>query len=211
MVRDINSWTGNGDIHIYRDFLSAIQWKGEIKENDKDKTIRLSTITLKAKSVMTLNEFISFNEGLSYEEVEQLILHIGLQMMVLEKYDKGIFFLNLEDIIVIDHTFFLLGNLDHVLRRYKQEQLLLSFPMIFTKADEKFLAPELNKGLIHTLPFYASITVGYYSLAKLCIYCLDLGKDLDYNLDPIKGSKMYFFLLRCLQVEPKDRYYLYNL
>jgi hypothetical protein len=143
---------------------------------------------------------------MNYEEVELLILQIGQQMMVLEKYKKGIFFLNLTDIIVIDEKFFLLDSLDHVLNRYKQEQLLLSYPMKFTKADERFLAPELKGGL-KTLPFYTSVTVGYYSLAKLCIYCLAL--DDENNLDPLKGSKMFFFLSRCLQVKPEERYFLY--
>jgi hypothetical protein len=207
MVRENNTWSSNGNIHIYRDFLSAIQWKGDVKESDKDKTI-----TVIARSVMSLKEFISIKKGededMDYDAVEKLILHIGFQIMVLENYGKGVFFFNLEDIVVIDHSFFLLGNLDHVLQKYKQDKLLLSYPMKFTKADEMFLPPELNKGLIDTLPFYASVTGSYYSLAKICIYCLDLGND-DYNLEPIKGSKMYFFLLRCLQVEPEDRYFLY--
>lgn len=213
-----NSWscpsTNAGEVQIYRDFLAVLEkepgWKGIVKEIDVDNVKKLTVV---AGSVMTLSDLFSLKEGqhsrkLDYEQVEHMILHIGLQMMILEKSNRGVFFFNLDDIIVIDHVFFLVGKLDHVLSRYKQEQLLLSYPMKFTKTDQQFLAPELQNGLIDTLPFYTSITVGYYSLAKLCIYCLDL-HDSIANLDQIKDSKMYFFLLRCLQVDPQERFFLY--
>jgi hypothetical protein len=194
------------DISIYRDFLSLLQkqegWKGEIKENPLD-----DSITLVCGSIMSLEEFLSHKDhsAMEYEEVEKLILDIGLQSMVLGTYKKGIFFLNLDDILVIDRKFFLLRDLTHVLDITKIDKLLLSYPMKIKKSDERFIAPELKKRLeSKVLPFYTSITVGYYSLAKICIRCLDLSD----GLGPIKGSKMYFFLERCLAEEGK-RYFLY--
>jgi hypothetical protein len=193
------------EVSIYRDFLSLLQkqpgWKGEIKENEAD-----NSITIVCESIMSLKEFLVYKAHLvmDYEEVEQLILDIGMQSMVLGVYKKGIFFLNLEDILVIDKKFFLLRDLTHVLNIQKQEKLLLSYPMKIDKMDERFIAPEL-KMVQKVLPFYASITVGYYSLAKICIHCLALAEELG----PIKGSKMYFFLERCLAIEPEERYFLY--
>ena len=204
--------TNVNEISIYRDFLSLLQkkqgWKGEIKENHLD-----NSITLVCGSIMSLKEFLSHKDhsAMEYEEVEQLILDIGLQTMVLGTYKKGIFFLNLEDILVIDKKFFLLCDLRHVLDITKKEKLILSYPMKINKSDQRFVAPEVEKGLeSKVLPFYASITVGYYSLAKICIHCLDLsdGLALSDGLGPIKGSKMYFFLERCLAEEEK-RYFLY--
>jgi len=236
----VKTWTKD-EADIYRDFLSILEkqagWKGEVKINDTDTH---KSITIACGSIISLEEFLlgkgtehkhqdtehhkhqdtehkgtqhkgTQHKGMDYDEVEQLILHLGLQIMVLGTYNKGIFFLNLEDILVIDSKFFLLRNLKHVLDIEKKEQLLLSYPMKITKDDERFLAPEL-KASDKVLPFYASITVGYYSLAKMCMYCLDLRGYLDLQadiLDPIKGSKMYFFLLRCLVVDPAERYFLY--
>jgi len=189
-------------LNIYHDFLSLLQqqsgWKAEIKENNTDKSI-----TIVCGSIMSLEEFLSSkpHSAMEYEEVEQLILDIGLQNMILGTYKKGIFFLNLEDILVIDKRFFLLRDLTHVLDIKKQDKLLLSYPMKIEKSDERFIAPEL-KMINKVLPFYSSVTVGYYSLAKICIICLDLLHDLG----PIKDSKMYFFLERCLA---EERYFLY--
>ena len=60
------------------------------------------------------------------------------------------------------------------------------------------------------LPFYASVTAGYYSLAQICMAGLALqGQSVDEKLDPIKGSKMYFFLRRCLAEDPAERFFLY--
>jgi len=121
--------------------------------------------------------------------------------------------LNLKDILVIDKRFFILRNLLHVLDIQKQDKLLLSYPMKIEKSDDSFIAPELKKGLdSKVLPFYASITVGYYSLAKICMHCLALLDESLALLDqlaPIKGSKMYFFLERCLAIQPEDRSFLY--
>jgi hypothetical protein len=189
-------------LNIYHDFLSLLKeqsgWKGEIKENDTDKSI-----TIVCGSIMSLEEFLASKSHavLEYEEVEQLILDIGLQSMVLGTYNKGIFFLNLEDILVIDRRFFLLRDLSHVLDIKKQDTLFLSYPMKIEKSDDRFIAPEL-KMINKVLPFYSPVTVGYYSLAKICVVCLGLLDDLG----PIKGSKMYFFLERCLA---EERYFLY--
>ena len=200
--------TDYNDISIYRDFLSLLQkqpeWKGEIKENQTD-----NSITLVCGSIMSLEDFLSHKEhsAMEYEEVEQLILDIGMQSMVLGTYKKGIFFLNLKDILVIDKKFFLLHDLTHVLDITKNDKLLLSYPMKITKTDERFIAPEVKTGMTSkVLPFYTSITAGYYSLATLCIHCLALSGD---KLGPIKDSKMYFFLVRCLEIEPEERRFLY--
>ena len=221
------------DVSIYRDFLSVLglssvkNYKGEVTVNDNGRSLEIV-----AESVMTLKDFLGseLNENkrekgnkkenakaMDYDEVELLILHMGLQLLVLNNYKKGVFFLNLNDIIVIDHAFFLLGSLDHVLDQYKsdqykldqQEQLILSYPLKIGKADEQFLAPEVKSEKIKELPFIMSNTVGYYSLAKICMYCLFPYDNDNKQLSPLTGSKMYFFLERCLKTDPTERYFLY--
>lgn len=200
---------------ILVDFLSDLKaqpdWKGEIIV-DKNKNI-----TLVAKSIISLEEMVK--EGvMDYDLVETLILHIGLQMLMLQKHKKGVLFLTLKDIIVIDYKLFFLGNLQYVLDitgagagagagAGTDDKLILSYPMKLSKEDERFLAPEVLQRK-KVLPFVTSITAGYYSLAKLCVYCLGLDVG-DLTLGPIMGSKMYFFLQRCLAKEPNERGFLY--
>ena len=189
------------NLNIYTDFLSLLEkqtgWKGTISKETASLSLSLS---LTAESIMLLSDYLP----LEYNVCEQMILQLKLQMIVLNKYKKGIYFLNLDDIIVIDRQFFMLANLHHVLDINRNDQLVLTYPMKYSKKDELFMAPELLNGE-KELPFKVSITAGYYSLAKLCMHCLQLGD----NLDAIMDSKMYFFLERCLNVKPNDRYFLY--
>jgi hypothetical protein len=201
-------WTNDSEDNnnIFIDFLSQLEkqsdWKGKITVGDNN-------VMLVASSIMRLSDYLndgSINYGpINYDDVERLIFQIGLQISILHKYNKGIFFLSLDDIIVIDKNFFLLSSLQHVLN-IKDNKLMLTYPMKFSKKDEMFLAPEVLN-VKKVLPFIISISVGYYSLAKLCIYCLGLGGDM--LLGSIMGSKMYFFLERCLAKEPDERTFLY--
>lgn len=201
-------WTGEGP--IYMEFLSLLAgqygWTAVIKEK-KDNGVVIS-----AAEISPLKDLLPMD----YSLVEKMILHLGMQMQVLKKYKRGVFFYNLEDIIVIDKEFFFLGGLEKNAvelqgqgqKQQGQDQDLLSYtyPMKFTNREKEFFAPELKAKLEEkVLPFTTSISVGYYSLAKLCLHCLQL-TDI---LDPLQGSKMYFFLERCLKVEPAERYFLY--
>jgi hypothetical protein len=52
----------------------------------------------------------------------------------------------------------------------------------------------------------------YYSAALLVLYFLlnvVVNDDLDLDLRPIKGTKLQWFLLRCLNPVPAERSYIY--
>ena len=90
-------------------------------------------------------------------------------------------------------------------------------------AKDAFVAPELAAaeepltGPLMRVHFKAA----YYSVAQLLIYFLlgpsDSSSSGDkqgimstsLNLNPIKGTKLYWFLLRCLNRVPSDRSYVY--
>ena len=88
-------------------------------------------------------------------------------------------------------------------------------------AADAFLSPELaghkdqdkvkvqanDKAKVH-------FKTAYYSAAQLVIHFLlnvDVSPDTDLNecLQPIKGTKLYWFLLRCLNRAPSERKYIY--
>ena len=205
-------YTWTGEVPIYMEFLSLLAgqegWTAVIKERKGEG----EGLTISAAEISPLKDLLPMD----YSQVEKMILHLGMQMQVLKKYKRGVFFYNLEDIIVIDKEFFFLGGLEKnavELQGQGQKQqgqdldlLSYTYPMKFTDREKEFFAPELKAKLEEkVLPFTTSINVGYYSLAKLCLYCLQL-TDV---LEPLQGSKMYFFLERCLKVEPTERYFLY--
>jgi hypothetical protein len=85
-----------------------------------------------------------------------------------------------------------------------------------------FMSPELLETLDKTKPSSASAGVhfktAYYSAAQLVIYFLlnvnvnvaEEGEEGEHEcLRPIKGTKLYWFLLRCLNRVPSERKYVY--
>jgi hypothetical protein len=222
---DDNNDNNNNNNSIYMSFLSLlnipngkiINDNGKIT-NDNRKIINdnrkitndnyLKEIQIEAESIKPLSECIP----LDYHMCEKLILDIGLQLAELHKINKSIFFLNIDDIVVIDNEFFLLSKLTYIADVNSKESLTLTYPIQFSKKDEMFLSPELSESInAKVLPFEIPISSVYYSLAKICIYCLQLQDNLlePINLEPIKDSKLYFFLERCLVINPQDRFFLY--
>lgn len=189
---------------VYRDFYSLLKGK---EEEEGFKKGQKGNFSISAESIVPLRELLPMD----YNQVENMIKQIGLQLEVLSlKYKKGVLYLNVEDIIVIDHSLFFLRGLESGIGiqsgiRIQKEELSITYPLKIEKADEQFIAPELKQKMAEkVLPFKTSLTGVYYSLGKLSLYCLQLE-----DLETLKGSKMYYFLERCLKVEPAERYFFY--
>ena len=75
-----------------------------------------------------------------------------------------------------------------------------------------FFTPELQE--LTGIPAKISWKSAYYSLASLVLTCLTgeflLGNKSSAGeiLDKLYATKLYWALMRCLEPEPKDRYYL---
>ncbi len=86
-----------------------------------------------------------------------------------------------------------------------------------SKPKEAFLSPELQRllqGGNVAMPLQVHFKTVYYSAAQLFIYFLlnvdHVPDDEDRAyLNPIKCTKLYWFLLRCLNPVPADRKYMY--
>ena len=85
------------DKALFRLFLDRIGWPGAVKDTD-------GGLSLGAKMLTPLRALLPMDYG----QVERLILHLGLQMQVLKKEQKGICGFTLEDIMVLDGEFFFL-------------------------------------------------------------------------------------------------------
>lgn len=85
------------------------------------------------------------------------------------------------------------------------------------KPKHAFMSPELQRLLqsnnaAASLPVQVHFKTIYYSAAQLFIYFLlnvDHIPEDDAYLNPIKCTKLYWFLLRCLNTVPADRKYMY--
>jgi hypothetical protein len=138
---------------------------------------------------------------MTYHEVETMAFHLSLQLQYLEEQGFSLLFWQPSDIVVIPNDtqpLYLLANLAQRVPLAKKDRnnLVLIYPTVFPLPKER-CAPELLK--MNTLPFHTHRSASYYSLALLCLEMLNL------SLDDIQGSKLFYFLERCLQVEPKER------
>jgi len=186
----------NNLISLFLNKLSTIGWNGSYDiDNNKNK------LTIHSDSIMPLNDYLIKNKYMSYDNVEQMILDLGNQMIIMADNNKGILFFrdSCDDIIILDNEFCFISDLTNVVPINNKEQLTLNYPLKI----EGFTSPELEN--ITSLPITVSITSSYYSLALLCIKCLGL----DLDLGVIKNTRMYFFLKRCLETDPDKRYFLY--
>jgi hypothetical protein len=171
-------------------------------------------IYFKAQSVQTLSQYMKKEEVFDYQTILSMLYTLGNQLLYLEKQNKGIPFFALEDILIINDNTFLFINIDKILP-IENKELILNYPL---SLKSLFIAPELNKDL--TIPLKLYYTCSYYSLGLLFMYCLygtdynnyltDIkNNDFEKILNPIFSTKLYYFLKRCLEKDPRKRYFIY--
>ena len=148
--------------------------------------------------------FIGKLDKMDYPEVETMAFHLSLQLHYLEDKGFSLLFWQPSDILLlhdgIDKTIYLLANLTQMvpLEKKNRNELVLIYPTVYPLPKER-CAPELLK--MNSLPFRTHRSASYYSLAMLCLLYL--------SLDEIKGSRLFYFLERCLKAEPTERTLLY--
>jgi serine/threonine protein kinase len=181
------------------------------------------TITFKAESVKTYNKYLHDYEvkkgrkTLLVSDAAKMIRSLVQQLSyLLEKTSNTILGYTPEDIIVInDEKFAFLGSELVANFDADTEQAMISCP--FSPKDF-FFSPELIK--ITEIPAYIHYKTSYFSLACLIIYAIlgddefyveylrhkQIDKIIEYlDKHPIKQTKIYWLLSRCLVEEPNNR------
>ena len=99
-------------------------------------------------------------------------------------------------------TIYLLTNLSQIvpLKEKDSTQLVLVYPKVYPLPAD-YCAPELLKMAV--LPFITHRSASYYSLALLCL------RLCHPSLAKLEGTKLFYFLERCLKAEPSERMLLY--
>lgn len=153
-------------------------------------------------------------ETLDFAEVEVLAFQLSLQLQALEARMQTLLFWQPSDLLVIQwpkasRKLYLLANLSQMvpLNKKTPTHLVLVYPTVYPLPKEN-CAPELLQ--ITSLPFITHRSASYYSLALLCLRLLKpLDEPATLDLAAINGTKLFYFLERCLQMDPKERMCLY--
>lgn len=185
---------------------------------------RYKTIIFNAHTVKTLEDFRNeknISQGkknLSVPDVAKMIHTLSIQLNYLIEYEnRTIIGYNEEDMIVInDEKFvFLSSELVTDIDSEGTEMAIISCPF---SSNEFFFSPEMLK--ITEIPSKIHYKTAYFSLGVLLVYMLLEDDDFykDYlkhkrsekilkclNNHPIKNTRIYWLLSRCLVEESKNR------
>ena len=164
-------------------------------------------IIIKAEKMEMLSDLIKRNKTMDYTDCLVLLKDIGNQIQSLEMFNMGIPFLKPSDILVVDSRHYFIINTSRILM-VSNKTLTINTPY----KRSSFFTPELQE--LTGIPAKISWKSAYYSLASLVLTCLTgeflLGNKSSAGeiLDKLYATKLYWALMRCLETEPKDRYYL---
>ena len=175
-------------------------------------------VSFNATSIETFKQYITLNKlkNMDYKTSLKMVLDLSLQLdYLLKKWSKTFLGYNPDNLIVVDGNKFIYISNEYLLDIDDEEEVTISFP--FSQKDF-LLSPELYN--IKELPSNVYYKTTYFSLGVIIIYGLigsmDFLKDernetIDKNMNnilesiPIKGTKLYWLIKRCLDEEPKRR------
>lgn len=214
----------NTNDHTNKVLFESLLLENYVKTVLQTKCTRSKTckIEFKANKVMTLSNLIK-NKYLDYWNLVSLFICMMDQLNFLYNENIGVLFFDLDNVIAIqadskDKFFkFIYVNTDHL---FEINENKLNITRSFDKKKKSiFLSPELIT--LNYLPFEVHFKTSYFSLAMLITYCINgervnffkpiSWKVDDYKkiLEPVDNTKLFWALLRCLQIEPQDRFLLW--
>ena len=149
------------------------------------------------------------NMGTKYDEIETMAIQLSHQLGLMEKHGFTLLFWQPADIICINQTYYFLANLQNLvpLNKNNKTQLILAYPVekmeseITAASAMQFIAPELQT--INQLPFLTHRAASYYSLGLLCLNASF------QSLEELQGTKLFYFIERCLHKDPATRVCFY--
>lgn len=222
-MTNANAFSIQREGNIYKLFLNKMNYRADmytffIKSNILSFVFvdtETDELCFHSKTVVTLIDVLKKQKcKLTEKQLLCMIQSLSYQIHWFEKNNLTFLGWNINDIIVIDNFYFCIAN-NHFLQPFRFEVITLLSPY----EKPYFSSPEIAN--INKLPATLHYKSCYYSLASLIVYCM-LGETLlkdnivptkeriDDILKPIYLSKMYWFLLRCLHNNVKDRLLLYT-
>ena len=193
-------------------------------------TDNFQTLIFKASSIKSLQQFKEeqFQTTGSYSLppnlAAKLAADLGRQIShLINQYNVNIIGFASENVIVVDDTKFIYLSGEYLAKiDPNNDTSMISFPL---DPLEIYVAPELLQ--VTELPSYVNYKTGYFSFGCLLLYALlennkfynEYVKKTDtlrhkvimeyLNRLSIRGTKLYWFIERCLVVEPENRSILF--
>jgi hypothetical protein len=164
----------------------------------------MSNITFEADNIMLIKDHPVF----TYITVLKLIKSLTKQLTVLTQNNTSFSQYDVENIIVINNNEYLYISKEHfVPLNPETNNITISLPFKKTNVTP----PELHE--LEKLPGEVTMKTIYYSLCVLILhYLFNVSGRHDNIMDillPIKETKLYWFLLRGLEKNPKERHLLF--
>jgi len=193
-------------------------------------TDNFQTLIFKASTVKSLQQFkeelfqTTGSHSLPPNLVAKLAADLGRQLSYLEdQYMMTILGFMPENIIVVDETKFIYLSAEYMTEiDQNNDTVMMCFPI---EASWFYVAPELLQ--VRQLPSYVNYKTSYFSFGCLLLYALLENNEfyneyikendtlrhkkiIEYlNRLSIRGTKLYWFIERCLVIEPENRSILF--
>ena len=178
-------------------------WDGEFEKKKGNIVIVLDD------KAQTLDQRIK-TRPFEYYEAQRLAICLAVQMEQLFKIHKSYLFFDLEDISIIDENWYIINSFDENSDKIvdvvndKVNNLEFSKPL---RLSGKYMAPEVKSYFASEkpeIPFNTNVSCIYYSIALIMMEIMDID-----DAEPLNGSPMFFFLNRCLEKNPDNRFFLF--
>jgi hypothetical protein len=150
---------------------------------------------------------------LDYNVVINILNCLRRQQDILyNKYNYGIYYIDLNDIIVIDSDIFIYTNPDGIKPLNSSGNFIFNSPF-YRNSSSAFFSPELMK--LDKIPATINYKCFYYSLGAFGIYCLFMKKlntiedTIEKILKPIYQTKLYWMILRSCSIDHERRSILF--
>lgn len=172
-------------------------------------TKSFTNISFYAKKVCSLREHLTQRrEKLQYVESVKMAQYLGQQLFYLEKYAHTFAWFNLDNVLVIDdESSFLCVGTEQLVPIDTIGRIWFTTPF---SVKQQHIAPEIKR--LITLPSSVTHKAVYYSLGSLITFCLvdtDGAEPCEDALKFIAHTKLYWFLLRCIDDDPSARLLLF--
>jgi hypothetical protein len=180
-------------------------------------TNNYKVIQLKATSIKSFQQFKKEQGQLDFTIITAMIQSLVIQLSYLIRNCAKTFIgYNPERIIVIDNNKFIYITNEYLLDIVDNDKAIISFPFIKDmKKKEFYMAPELIS--LEQIPAKLDYKLIYYSFGCLITYCLIEDQSFSeqdtsieiitnyLNNSYVKGTKIYWLLKRCLELDIKKR------
>lgn len=149
-----------------------------------------------------------------YYEAQRLAACLAVQLEQLVTIKKSFLFLDLDDITIIDDEWYIINCFDEDSDKIVDivdtgagaNRVEFGKPV---RLKGEFMAPEieaffqLGPGQAE-LPFYTNVSCIYYSIARIIMEALQIA-----DTTAVAKSPLFFFLERCLEKNPDNRFFLF--